>query len=398
MPTKNQTSKRTSQSPDDLVREYKNYFYELSTMFFEREWEIKQIMLAVLVREHVLLKGLPGTAKTMLAKKVFNGFVGAEVYSNQFTRMQDDAYVFGPQLLEEFKRGVIKHNISNSLVTAHFGMLDEVFNASEETLNSMLEILNERTFTRPHQKETANLITAIMTTNQERETERELSAVYDRILFKSDVKDITSFQNRIKMYTDFIEGKNVDYQPEYPFDNLQELLQLFDSATFVIPESVLFIFDSVVTEYVAQSGKRISPRTRNKCLNIIKAAAFLDERDEVTIDDIEAIKYALVEGGDAKAKTFFETVFAKVKKGLDDVNVIQKMEVLFESNKQEKDKSKQYRIALGLSKKIDKMMGEMQSNPAGAVYVSMLENLAGKVADFLKSIDQSDIDKDLFNL
>lgn len=382
----------------DLVKVYGTFFGEVSSLFYEREWEVKQLMYAMLIKEHVLLKGVPGTAKSMLALKIFGGIQGAEVFKNQFTRMQDDSYVFGPQMLDEFKQGKIVHNITGSLITADFAFLDEFFNASEETLVATLEPLNERTFTRPHQKEKCPLIMAIMTTNQERESEKELRAVYDRILFKSDVKEVVDSGKRMDMYRDYLSGKTQNYQPVIDFKTLQRIHSEFDTCDVQVPVSMLTVYDMVLNEYESQTSVKISPRKKNKLLNLIKASCFLRGEKVAGMEDIQEIQYGLVEGGDLKSLTFFQSVFQKVNASLANAEIIQKMEGLFESNKAEKDKGRQYKITVGLVKKCEKMVETMRNETSSAVLIPMVEGLKKKAETFLASLeDGDDSNEEIFN-
>ena len=40
------------------VDEYNQFFEEINGIFYEREWEVNQIRYAILMQEHVLLKGV----------------------------------------------------------------------------------------------------------------------------------------------------------------------------------------------------------------------------------------------------------------------------------------------------------------------------------------------------
>jgi MoxR-like ATPase len=69
---------------------FQNFFSELSETFVEREDVLQQIALALLSREHVLMTGPPGTAKSQLASSVLRRIVDEltgepSVCSRQFT-------------------------------------------------------------------------------------------------------------------------------------------------------------------------------------------------------------------------------------------------------------------------------------------------------------------------
>jgi MoxR-like ATPase len=265
-------TKTTAKTVGEKLKAYKDFFSDINSLFFEREFEVNQIMYALMIREHVLLKGIPGAAKSEISRRVFGGMVGSRTYKAQFTRFMDEAYVFGPQLMDEFKKGIIRHNTKDSIVDADFAFLDELLNASEELISALNEVLNERTFTRQGQHEKSPLVTAIVTTNQDRESEKELRAFYDRMMFKSDVQELTDQANRVKMYESTLSGK-FHTQPEFDYDYLKDIHALIDSGKITFDSAMLNFYDMLITEYVSQSGVFISPRKKNKMLKIPIAAA-----------------------------------------------------------------------------------------------------------------------------
>jgi MoxR-like ATPase len=294
----------------DIIQEYLQFFEQLKSKYVEREWELEQIKYALLIKEHVLLLGGPGLAKSQMAKEVLNALEGAKIYTNQFSADQDPSYVFGPQSLNEFKKGIIKHNTEGSLVQADYAFLDEFFNASTETINSALEILNERTFTRLHQKEVSPLCSAILTTNQHREGEEELAAIYDRILFISEVQPIKEKNNRVSMYKDFLH-----YIPKTAFNfSMESMCVLYKSFSkqFEYSDTFLDLYDLFLSEFVAQTGVYISDRKKNKLLTLVCASAFFRNAVSLEEDDIKILKYALVRG--KKMEATFDLVFGRARK------------------------------------------------------------------------------------
>lgn len=382
--------KKSKSKTNNLSKQFVDYFKEIGSLFYERDWEVTQIMYAVLIGEHVLLKGIPGTAKSALARKVFKGFKGAEIYENQFTRFQDDSYVFGPQILEEFKKGIIKHNVEGTLVTANFAFLDEFFNASEELLVSTLEVLNERTFTRPHQKESCPLVTAIMTTNQERETEKELRAVYDRILFRSEVQDVMQQSSRLKMYADFVTNRIDKVNPVFKFSDLLKLIEEFDKYRPPIDTGVYTIFDSLVTEFAGQTSVFVSPRRKNQMLKIILASAFLRGNEDVDFIDVKEIQYALIEGGNIRAKTEFNAVYKKVEETMEQSLYIQKMEKLYNETLKEQDEVRRYKLWVGLSRQAGELIEQFKKDTTLLLMVGMVEKCKEKYDAKVKNDKPSD--------
>lgn len=382
---------RMSKNVDKNTGDYLDYIESLEDMFEERSWEISQIKYAVLIGEHILFKGIPGTAKSMLAKTFFNGITGAKVFDTQFTRFMDESYIFGPQLLEEFKKGNIVHNLEGSIVEADFAFLDEFFNASEELLVSTNEVLNERTFTRQSQKAKSNLISAIMTTNQERESEKELRAVYDRILFKSDVKELVEQGSRISMYSKFLNKKE-STAPTFKFSSLKSLIKCFNDSEIKISEQLLVIYDSLLQSFEAETGKIISPRKKNKMLNILLASAFLSKRKEVEIDDLSELKYALVTGGDSKGLMYFETVLNKVERSLKDLKVFYKMKDLFKITMDkigEVPSPEDIRTLIGLEQKCIKILGEERSLDVGSLVTEFRKEISVTLNEVKSKITDS---------
>jgi MoxR-like ATPase len=174
------------------------YFNFFRDAFIQRDPIILRIKYAIVMKEHILLKGKPGTAKSDLAMAILKNIVGARVFKQQFTSFMDESYLFGPQILEELKKGNIMHNTKNSIVDCHFAFLDEFFNANEETIIAGNSLLNEREFIRNSQHEKSDIMTAIMTTNRSRENEDKLRPIYDRIIFNAVVSNVEG--NRNKLY------------------------------------------------------------------------------------------------------------------------------------------------------------------------------------------------------
>jgi len=106
---------------------------DLCNRFVERDWAIKLLTLAAVCREHVLLVGPPGTAKTQLVTR-FAECMQARQFSYLLTRFTEPSELFGPLDLERFHEGVYEIRTDGMLPMADMAFLDEVFEGSSAIL------------------------------------------------------------------------------------------------------------------------------------------------------------------------------------------------------------------------------------------------------------------------
>lgn len=311
----------------------KDLFSSKALGLVDRAKETKQLMYALATREHMLLMGKPGTAKSQFAINAFNFIKGAEIFQIHLTKQTTEEYVFGPLNIVELKKGNLVHNTKNSILTADFAFLDEFFDASDVLLRSLLGVLNERIWLKGSQKVKAKLHTAILTSNYQRES-NVTEAILDRIIFKCEVQPISIKSKRMRVYKDFIA------QPNFLPVSLLTLKELHKISTKVDnPNSVKFgkdvleAYDKLVTEFAKETNKYISIRTANKALKVVKASALMDQRDKANFQDLEDTKYVfciLNKKSDLEEEIFdavFERCVGKIEEenqSLGDISLILK--------------------------------------------------------------------------
>jgi MoxR-like ATPase len=166
----------------------------LNGAFFERGDEVRALLLALISREHLLLLGPPGTAKSALAN-VLSGALGARYCSRLLSRLSVYEEVFGPLSLSGLERDEYRRIPTGYVQEAEVVFLDEIFKSNSALLNSFLTILNERTFTDNGVTVKVPLEVAIGASNELPEDE-SLAALYDRFLFRRWVSYLGSRDNR----------------------------------------------------------------------------------------------------------------------------------------------------------------------------------------------------------
>lgn len=294
-----------------LSTDYSNLFTSKLLGLVDRERETKQLMYALFTREHMLLMGPAGTAKTQFATNAFSAISGAKVFSIHLTKQTTEEYVYGPLNIIELKKGNLVHNTKDYILNADFAFLDEFFDASDVLLRSLLGVLNERHWMKGNQQIPAKLHTAIVTSNYQREND-VTQAVLDRFIFKTEIQPVSAKNKRIQIYEDYLK------QPNFTSAKVLDLVKLKEFTTLVDkPGSVLFskdildTYDILLLEFTKESKKYISQRTANKALKVVKVSALLDGRDKANYDDLEELRYVFCVLNRRIEEEIFDAVFER---------------------------------------------------------------------------------------
>ena len=185
---------------------------------------IDQLIYAILTGEHILLMSRTGMAKSYLANEVFNIFENIRIFSAQASKDQTPDNYFGPYDIEEFKKGIIRHNIKGSIIEANLVLLDEFFDASDVVLRSLLSVLNERKFINGSEQIDVAIHSAIATANYMRLNE-VTEAVLDRFIYKAIIPEDDDMYNRLLIDQAYAarKGKPENPKDKIPFDQIMYL-------------------------------------------------------------------------------------------------------------------------------------------------------------------------------
>lgn len=241
---------------------------EFSGYFREREDEINGALLAVLSSEHVLFLGPPGTAKTLLSKKICETIEGGEFFYYLLTRFTTPEEIFGPLSLKALESDEFKRKINGCLPTAHIALLDEIFKANSSILNSLLTIINERKFHNGNAVIDVPLISVFGASNELPEENENLEALYDRFLFRYSTDYLQDEDN----FDHLIYDSSFDFVPSSHII-LNDIKNLkTNSLNVKVNDDVKLIIRSLRKE-LKNEGIHISDRRWKKIINVLKVAA-----------------------------------------------------------------------------------------------------------------------------
>jgi MoxR-like ATPase len=266
----------------------------LNAKFFEREKEVEGILVALLSRQHMLMIGPAGTAKSALSVELAKIVQGTAYFQWLLTRFSTPEEVFGPLSLKDLEHGVYKRNTATKMPEANLVFLDEIFKANSAILNSLLTLINERLFYNNGTPVKVPLMSVIGASNEYPEEGEGLEALFDRFLLRFELDYIADEMNFVSMMKG--TGQN-QVMPSMTMDELVQLQFFTDMVT--IPDEVYETLSKIRNE-LRDEGIRPSDRRFKQSLSVLQAKALINQRQVVKVEDIVILENALWETVDQK--------------------------------------------------------------------------------------------------
>lgn len=354
----------------------------LTASFFEREDVIDGLLTALVSRQHILLIGLPGSAKSAITDELAHLIDGYQYFEWLMTKFTTPEELFGPYDLQKLKVGVYERITTGKLPEAHFGYLDEVFKASSAILNALLKIANERVFYNGTNAVHVPLGTLVGTSNEFPE-EEELQAVYDRFVFRFQPGYIREEENFISMLT-ATRGPRPDLLTFAELEQLQQAAKAIQIDRSVA-EALLNLKNDLMQEGILLSDRR----WRQIATDVLPARAVLAGRDHIVLEeDAEILQHALWDDPSQVAK-----VASIVRKRLDPIagQVAELVEDARDiaNNAMKTDESKAVEVGTEAIKKLKTLKQEIQVfKTAGGSpsKIARIEQAESQVDELLKGV------------
>jgi MoxR-like ATPase len=258
---------------------------ELSGLFFERKEEIRGLLVGLLSREHVLLLGPPGAAKSELAEELCSRIVWDDGSRTGYfrwllSRTSTPEELFGPVSLRALEEDSYRRKTKGKLPEARIAFLDEVFECNSAVLNGLLSVLNERLFFNDGEPTQIPLEIVVAASNEPPAEREGLEALLDRFLLRymvSYVREEGSF------------GALLRRESEAPLRRTKitasELLEAQEEVRRVDPSGVLPAIAALRRE-LSEAGIPVSDRRYARSLKLLRANAYLEGRRGVAEEDL----------------------------------------------------------------------------------------------------------------
>ncbi len=269
--------------------------YEVGKAVVGQESAVTSLIIALLCRGHVLLEGVPGTAKTLLVRSF------AQALRLTTTRVQ-----FTPDLMPGDITGSLVYDARSTEFTFREGpvftnllLADEINRTPPKTQAALLEAMEERQVTvdgKPRPLPTPFVVAATQNPVEYEGTYPLPEAQLDRFLMKVRI-DLPNRDAEIEVLHRHARGfdpRDLAAAGLQPVAGPEELAQgRREVASVVIhPQVLAYIVDVVRATRMSPSlALGVSPRGATAIMNTARAWAWLSGRDYVSPDDVKALAF-----------------------------------------------------------------------------------------------------------
>lgn len=261
---------------------------EIKKVIIGKDDVIKRVLMAVLAQGHVLMEDVPGVGKTTMAM-AFSKVLGLESKRVQFTSDTMPSDIIG---FSVYEREQGKLSYKPGAVMTNLLLADEINRTSSKTQSALLEAMEERRVTVDgvtHKLPEPFIVLATQNTAGSAGTQMLPSSQLDRFIIRTSM-GYPDLESQIEIMKDRHHENPLD--KVVPVTDIKTLNGLIAEAQNVFVADSVYAYASELVEETRHNAYiqlGISPRGALALCRAAKAFAFLEGRDYVIPDDVEAV-------------------------------------------------------------------------------------------------------------
>ena len=268
----------------------------ISDGMYEREEIVAVSLLAALCGQNSFLYGPPGTAKSLISRRISCAFHNPAYFEYLMNRFSTPEEVFGPVSIKALKEDHYIRKTDSYLPKADFAFLDEIWKSSPAILNTLLTLINERIFKNGETIEQVPLKALIAASNETPDINQGLEALYDRFIVRLVVQPISQLQYFELLLNSKPSSAEVNLSEETRIkpEEWNAWLQHVHSVT--LSSETLTIIHLIREKLAALNQSNtvyVSDRRWQRAAILMKAAAFFNGRMETNHSDALLLQHCL---------------------------------------------------------------------------------------------------------
>ena len=263
---------------------------EIGRYVVGQEEAVTHLLAAIIADGHVLVEGVPGIAKTLLAK-VLSRLVDAHFGRIQFTPDLMPSDVLGTNVFDlktqEFK-------FHRGPVFTQLLLVDEINRAPAKTQAALFEVMEERQATvdgKTYPMDDLFCIIATQNPVEQEGTYKLPEAQLDRFLLKLNMTYPTQEQE-VEILRRHLASERMDLSRLSPILTPTEVMAMRRLTDHVVVDEAILRYIAAIIQQTRTSRSlylSASPRASVALLRLSKALALLNGRDFVTPDDVKRL-------------------------------------------------------------------------------------------------------------
>lgn len=271
-----------------LQARIKSLVEQIASGMHEREDIISLALLGALSNQNTFLFGPPGTAKSLISRRIACAFKQPQYFEHLMNRFTTPEELFGPVSLKELKEDRYVRKTNKYLPTADFAFLDEIWKSSPAILNTLLTMINEKTYKNGDEIQNTPLKALIAASNETPLESQGLEALYDRFIVRLMVSPIELKEN----FEALLNAKPTSAVVKVP-SNIQVTEQEWSSwgkkiHQVTLSQETIQTIHAIrhkLAEQFDQLNVYVSDRRWQKIAQLLKASAFFNDRKETNHSD-----------------------------------------------------------------------------------------------------------------
>lgn len=306
-----------NQNQGDIRERIEKILSYLNQNLYGKEEAVRLALLSAIANESIFFLGPPGTAKSMISRRIAAAF--SDFYKDgNFTIENGDYFEYlmnefstpdeicGPVDLSALNENPSRYErqIKGYLPSAKVAFLDEIWKSGPAILNTLLTIINEKKFHNGNKVEKVPLVSLAAASNELPQKDRGLEALWDRFVLRVLVNPV---ENEVDFFN-IVDEQNTDNSIT---DEQKKSLLTIDEITqwqekinkITLSDDVKDVITAIRKEITNKNNIKedglyddlyyVSDRRWKKIVHILKTSAFLNGRDAVDLMDCSLIEYAI---------------------------------------------------------------------------------------------------------